>query len=118
MKKFLLIYFTKRALSLIISLSFAGTVCAQNVTVNGLVTDKSGGVLPGVTVINKGSLTGTVTDIDGKYRIEVEEDATLAFSFVGYLTQAVPIGTPLSSGRCHEARPGFIRRSSSHCTGY
>ena len=66
----------------------------QAVTVTGKVTDDTGAGLPGVNVLEKGTLNGTVTDIDGNYRITVgSSDAQLAFSFVGMASQTVVVGT-------------------------
>jgi TonB-linked SusC/RagA family outer membrane protein len=60
-------------------------------SVTGTVTDAdNGGTLPGVTVQVQGTSIGTVTDMDGKYSLQVPEDATaLIFSFVGMETQEV-----------------------------
>ena len=61
---------------------------AQNLTVEGTVTDETGEPLIGVSVIVQGQGSGGVTDIDGHYRIaSVRQGATLEFSYVGYLTQ-------------------------------
>ena len=61
-------------------------------TVTGRVTDtKSGEGLPGVNVVVKNSSTGTVTNMDGNYSLSVPENATLVFSFIGYITQEVPV---------------------------
>jgi TonB-linked SusC/RagA family outer membrane protein len=61
--------------------------------ITGTVTDESGAPFPGVNVIVKGTSNGTSTDADGKYSLEVpDENATLVFSFVGYLTKEVPVG--------------------------
>jgi TonB-linked SusC/RagA family outer membrane protein len=58
------------------------TLQGKNIT--GVVTDVNGSVLPGVTVVVKGTTNGTVTDIDGKYSLNVSSDnAILQFSFVG-----------------------------------
>ncbi|MEQ9468453.1 MAG: SusC/RagA family TonB-linked outer membrane protein [Ekhidna sp.] len=61
-------------------------------TVSGKVTDDTGESLPGVNVVIKGTTTGTTTDLDGNFRLEVEEGATLVFSFVGFETQEVQVG--------------------------
>jgi TonB-linked SusC/RagA family outer membrane protein len=54
-------------------------------TITGRITDKSdGNPLPGVTIIVKGTTTGTVTDIDGTYSIKASPDQTLVFSYIGY----------------------------------
>lgn len=62
--------------------------------VNGTVKDEKGDALPGVSVVLKGTTRGTTTDADGSYRLDVpESNATLIFSFVGYLSQEVAVGT-------------------------
>jgi TonB-linked SusC/RagA family outer membrane protein len=69
----------------------------QQKTVSGKVTDSSGGSLPGVSVVVKGTTTGVITDIDGKYTLaKVPENATLQFSFVGMKTQEVAVGGKIS----------------------
>ncbi|MDF9801158.1 TonB-linked SusC/RagA family outer membrane protein [Catalinimonas alkaloidigena] len=61
--------------------------------ISGQVSGEGGDPLPGVNVIVKGTSTGTVTDIDGKYSLSVSEEAsTLVFSFIGYLSKEVAIG--------------------------
>jgi len=64
------------------------TTIQQEITITGKVTDEDGNPLPGVNIIIKGTSTGTITDLDGNYSIEVEyPDAILVFSFIGYRTQ-------------------------------
>lgn len=82
-----------RKLTLLLALiGFIGLqgVFAQT-SVTGTVNDaENGGTLPGVSVQVKGTSIGTVTDMDGKYSLQVPEDATaLIFSFVGMETQEV-----------------------------
>jgi iron complex outermembrane receptor protein len=60
-------------------------------SVSGTVTDESGLPLPGATVLVKGTTLGTVTDLDGKFTLEVGEAAILQISYVGYLSKAVAI---------------------------
>ncbi|MCO6480210.1 MAG: SusC/RagA family TonB-linked outer membrane protein [Phaeodactylibacter sp.] len=62
-------------------------------TITGKVTDENGDPLIGATVVVKGSSSiGTVTDIDGNYELAVPDDAAvLVISYVGYLSQEVPI---------------------------
>ncbi len=62
--------------------------------ITGTVTSSEDGLgIPGVSVIVKGTTTGTITDIDGKYSLSVPEGSeALIFSFVGMLTQEVTIG--------------------------
>ncbi len=71
----------------------AGTAVPKEKTITGQVVDENGDPLIGATVIVKGSSsTGTVTDYEGKYELVVPDDAAiLVFSYVGYLTQEVPI---------------------------
>ena len=60
--------------------------------ITGKVTDSSGGFLPGVSVVIKGTTNGTVTDADGNYSLgNVPPNATLSFSFVGMKKQEVVI---------------------------
>lgn len=63
-------------------------------TVSGKVTDVKGEVLPGVTVMIKGTTLGTATDGEGMYRLEVpvEGEQVLSFSFVGMKTQEITVG--------------------------
>ena len=66
----------------------------QQKSISGKVTDSSGASLPGVSVVVKGTTTGIITDMDGKYTIvKVPANATLQFSFVGMKTQEVAIGS-------------------------
>jgi len=85
MKRILLLSF-----AFITAISFS--VMAQK-TVSGKVTDEaSGEALPGVNVLIKGTTTGTQTDLDGNYRLSVEDGATLVFSYVGFETQEIEVG--------------------------
>lgn len=68
----------------------------QDITITGIVRDASG-PLTGVTVREKGSSNATVTGMDGSFSLSVSgADAVLVFSFIGYLSQEVPL-----SGRTH-----------------
>ena len=64
---------------------------AQEMYISGVVIDNEGLTMPGVSVSVKGTTTGTITDIDGKYNLNASRGATLVFSFVGYTTQEVKI---------------------------
>lgn len=61
-------------------------------TVSGKVTDDTGEALPGVNVVIKGTTTGVTTDLDGNYRLSVDDGATLIFSYVGFETQEIQVG--------------------------
>ncbi|PQJ35092.1 hypothetical protein BSZ35_11220 [Salinibacter sp. 10B] len=79
---------------LLLSCLCVSSVLAQEKTVRGTVTDaKSGQTLPGVNVTIQGTQTGTTTNAQGQYEIEVPgPDVTLAFSFVGYRETTVEVG--------------------------
>ncbi|SEQ00984.1 SusC/RagA family TonB-linked outer membrane protein [Neolewinella agarilytica] len=84
---------TNRVLGLLvvfISL-FTTSAYAQGI-VSGQVSDESGESLIGVTVRVQGTSTGTVTDIDGTFNLEVPSDAVLEFSYTGFESQAIPVG--------------------------
>lgn len=67
---------------------------SQPRTITGKVTGDDGESIPGITVLVKGTTTGTVTDVDGNYSIQVGPEArTLVFSYIGMKTQDVDIGT-------------------------
>ncbi len=63
--------------------------------ISGNVTDEKGEPLPGVSVLLKGSQRGAISDIQGNWRLDIpqpEPGAVLVFSFVGYISQEVPVG--------------------------
>jgi len=73
-------------------------VFAQSRSITGTVTDADdGSTLPGVSVVVKGTSIGTVTDIDGKFTLNVTKDAkTLRFTFVGFEPKEIELGTTSS----------------------
>lgn len=63
----------------------------------GRVTDEKGESLPGVSIIIKGTQQGTVSDAKGAFSLDIlNENAVLVFSFVGYLSQEIPVGNRTS----------------------
>ena len=73
---------------------WSGTALAQEKTVSGTVTSDAEGPLPGVNVLVKGTSSGTVTDLDGNYRLTIPEgNNTLVFSSIGYANQEVEVGS-------------------------
>jgi len=73
---------------------FVTAAWAQNRSVTGKVTAADdGGAVPGVNVVEKGTTNGTVTNADGTFTLMVGNDATLIFSFVGYASQEVAVGS-------------------------
>ncbi|GAC1368279.1 MAG: TonB-dependent receptor [Hymenobacter sp.] len=69
------------------------TMAPADGPVTGRVVDEKGAGLPGVNVVIKGGANGTQTDADGKFTLAVPTGATLVFSFVGYTSQEVAVGT-------------------------
>ena len=68
-------------------LAVTATSFAQNIQVSGTVTDATdGSALVGASVVVKGTLVGTSSDLDGKYTISAPAGATLEFQYVGYTT--------------------------------
>jgi TonB-linked SusC/RagA family outer membrane protein len=103
MKLKLLYYLTKPVkyqtkgffvICLLLNLFFVTGIFAQDIVVKGTVIsgdDNSG--LPGTNIIIKGTTSGTITDLDGNYTVEVpNSDAILIFSSVGFRTQEIPVG--------------------------
>ena len=76
----------------LIFICFATGMNAQFV-VSGTVKDANDGTeIPGATIIEKGTINGTITDIDGSYTLTVSsENDTLIFSYIGYKTLEIPI---------------------------
>ena len=71
-----------------------GLSLTQQRVITGLVTESDGNPLPGVTIMEKGTTNGTLSDATGNYRITVTTaNPVLVFSFVGYTSVEVPVGT-------------------------
>ncbi len=84
--------FICRAL-LVALLCLAHTLAFAQTTVTGKVTaSDNGDALPGVSVLVKGTSAGTVTSVNGDYSVSVPANATLVFSFIGYVKQEVQVG--------------------------
>lgn len=73
----------------LVGLLLSVPVFAQSYEVSGTVSDNSNQPLPGVSVVLKGTTTGTTTDFDGKYRLQVNNGDVLIFSFVGFEAQEI-----------------------------
>jgi len=64
------------------------------IKVSGIVSDyESSELIPGVNILIKGTQTGSVTDINGKYSLDVPKGSTLVFSYIGYENSEVTVGT-------------------------
>ena len=72
--------------------SMASEVIAQNVSkLKGVVTGDDGYPVIGANVTVKGTTVRTITDFDGNYTIEAEKNATLVFSYIGYISQEIKL---------------------------
>src|SRR5690349_10575242 len=70
------------------------TAIHQGREISGKVTEEDGTGLPGVSVLIEGTTDGTVTDNDGNFKIIAPSgESVLIFSFIGYVTQKVTVGT-------------------------
>ena len=64
--------------------------------VSGTVSDETGLPMIGVNVVQKGTTNGVITDMDGKFSMEVPANAVLEISYIGYLTQTITVGNQSS----------------------
>lgn len=82
----------KKIYLLLIALVFTFSGIAQNIKIQGVITDKkTGEPLIGATVIQKGTNNGTVTNMDGQFSLSVPKAAILSVSYVGYTTQDIDV---------------------------
>lgn len=72
-------------------LSIQWAAAQNSIKVSGTVIDDAGYPMIGLTVVVTGTNNGVVTDIDGNYSIDVNPDASLTFSFLGFKTQVIPV---------------------------
>lgn len=63
----------------------------QTITVSGVVMGSDGEPLMGVNVVEKGTTNGTITDLDGKYTLNVGSNAVLQFSYIGYVSSDIAV---------------------------
>lgn len=68
-------------------------ILQRTITVRGQILDNLETPLPGVSVVEKGTLNGVASDFDGNFEIEVQEGATLVFSSIGFLPLELPAST-------------------------
>ena len=61
-------------------------------TISGKVLSEEGEALPGATVLVQGTTNGTITDVNGLYKLNAPSDGTLVVSYIGFKTQNIPIG--------------------------
>jgi len=82
----------KLLLFLMCFMSVTSYLLAQS-AVTGKVTDENGDGIPGANIIIKGTRTGSVTDFDGNYSLNASSGDVLVYSYVGYSTQDVTLGS-------------------------
>ena len=81
-----------RVLYIVLCLLTAGQMVHAQTEVSGKIMNESGDLLVGVNILVKGTNVGTITELDGSYALEVEnENAVLVISYIGYITQEVSI---------------------------
>lgn len=68
------------------------SVLQEKKMVNGVIVDATGMPVIGANVMEKGTTNGTITDMDGKFSLEVDKDATLIFSYIGFADQEIKVG--------------------------
>jgi TonB-dependent starch-binding outer membrane protein SusC len=87
----------RRIMVLSCLLMFSGilSMSGQGFRVTGTVSDsRSGELLPGVNIVEKGTTTGVVTNVDGNYTITVSgPQAVLVYSFIGFVTEEIPVNS-------------------------
>ena len=82
----------KKIILLNVLLAFSLLSTAQS-KITGTVTDNNSEPIPGVNVLIKGTSTGTVTDVDGNFNVTVSPENILIFSFVGYVSEEITVGS-------------------------
>jgi TonB-linked SusC/RagA family outer membrane protein len=83
----------KVAIFMLLQLLFSLWSFGQPSMIRGTVTDENGAPLVGVNVVIQGTTIGTTTNANGEYQIEAGAESTLTFSFVGYLSESIVVGT-------------------------
>lgn len=78
-------------LFLLLVITLPMSIFSQNVQLLGVVTDELNEPIIGASVIEKGTTNGVVTDYDGNFSLQISPNATIVISYVGYVTQEVPL---------------------------
>jgi len=95
--------------SMLVLFLLASHAFGQTRTVTGTVTSKTDGLpIPGVTVKVQGTGVGTQTGMDGKFSVKAADNATLVFSFIGYLQQTVQLNGKTTVNVGMDAREGQL----------
>src|SRR5687768_17041671 len=90
------LYLIKNKYLVVLLLFVTNLAYSQNAVTGKVLSSEDNTGLPGVSVVEKGTTNGTVTNVDGDFTISVNPNATLVFSFVGFKTQEVSVGTRTS----------------------
>ncbi len=77
----------------LLSILFSSTIYSQEGTVSGIVRADSGSPLPGVSIIVKGTTTGTISNFDGEYSLKASQGDILEFSSIGFETLQITVGS-------------------------
>lgn len=78
--------------AVILCFMFCSNLYAQEMTLTGTVSDAAGTGVPGTSVYIKGTTRGTVTDLNGKYQLKVNNNEVIVFQSIGYATQEITFG--------------------------
>ena len=78
-------------LTLLLGLFLSAGAYAQQISVKGTVKDQTGEPVIGANVLVKGTTNGVITDVDGNFNVSADKNGVLVISFVGYVTQEVPV---------------------------
>jgi len=91
MKDARFVFKMRSLLIVVLTLMIGFNVNAQKKSVTGVVKDATGESIIGASVLEKGTNNGIMTNIDGKFALDVAPNATLVISYVGYKTQEIPV---------------------------
>lgn len=83
--------------SILLTLAFTLSGLAQTKTVSGVLTGSDGEPLPGVSIVIKGTETGTVTDMNGYYSINAPVGSILVFSYIGFINEEIEVTEDLAT---------------------
>ena len=75
------------ALVLFLLVGMTSVFAQKQVNVSGRITDELNEPMIGVSVLEKGTTNGVITDLDGNYTLSASEGSTIVFSYIGYVTQ-------------------------------
>src|SRR5690554_4885278 len=82
---------SRKLIYLIFALLCSTNLMSQKIEVTGKVIDEISNPIIGATVLEKGTTNGTVSDMNGNFALNVEENSTLSISYIGYLTREIQV---------------------------